>query len=97
MSKGRAVTLTKTKYYGILEIHKRCMNKSMEDFEQQLQDFLNYDPLQSSYDPEYGKKVMEQRKKLAEEKGKTLYELYHKPYLKKKKGIGVIETTHDVV
>lgn len=83
MSKSN-VSLTKKKFYGIIDIHKKCLNSSVDNFEKELMEYLNYDPLKSSYNQEYGKRLMEQRKRHAEGKGKSLYELYHKPYIKKK-------------
>lgn len=83
MSKSCGVYLSKTKFFGILEIYKNCKDRDNVDvFEDKLKMLLNYDPSKSTYNPEYGKRLMEKRKTIATEECKTVFELYKKPYLK---------------
>jgi len=86
MSKSRGVYMTKTKFFGIVEIYKNCKDQdNVELFEEQLKIFLDFDPYKTTYNPEYGKRLGEKQKQKAAEECKTVFELYRKPYLKNKK------------
>ena len=46
--------------------------------------FLNYNPANPCYNKAEGKRLYELRKQRCIDQGKTFYELYKKPYRKKK-------------
>lgn len=94
MPTARNVFITKDKYKKIIELLEQCVKNNedniVETFDRKLKEFLDYDPSLSCYDPLNGKKLIERRKQRCLDEGKTLYELYRKPYIKKKTdGVGV--------
>jgi len=90
--------MTKKKFYGVLDLIENSNGKIKDEIEKQLKTVLNYDPDTPCYDPISAKKTYQQRKQRALELGKSFYEIYAKPYRKKKnENINDIETTHDTV
>lgn len=72
MSKSRGVSLTKKKFYGIIDLVRKYSHTLDSNFEEQLKTTLNFDPTKSSYDPVRGKKISELRRQKALEEGKAI-------------------------
>ena len=83
---NRTVFITRQKYKGILDILHQCVKDEtvVREFDQKLQVFLNYNPANPCYNKAEGNRLYELRKQKAKDQGKTFYELYTKPYRKKK-------------
>lgn len=85
MQKGYNAIVNKKRYNQILEL----LNDQIKDdtlvhiIDKRIKEILNFDPAKTAYNPEYGKNQAEKRKERALKEGKSVYELYRKPYLKK--------------
>lgn len=85
MQKGYNAIVNKKRYNQILEL----LNDQIKDdtlvhiIDNGIKEILNFDPAKTAYNPEYGKNQAEKRKERALKEGKSVYELYRKPYLKK--------------
>lgn len=85
MPKGYNVTISKKRYSEIIQtLHENIKDEHIvETIEKRIQEILEYDPSKSTYNPDYGKKELEKRRQRALEEGKSIYELYRKPYMNK--------------
>ena len=89
MQKGYNAVVNKKRYNQILEL----LNDQIKDdslvhiIDEGIREILKFDPTKSAYNPKYGKNQAEKRKERAIKEGKSVYELYRKPYLKKDKDI----------
>lgn len=57
-----------------------CDNNIRQNILNAILDIFEFDPNKSAYTKEYGQKQIESRKQKTIREGKSLYELYHKPY-----------------
>jgi len=86
MPKGYNVTMSKKRYNEIVKsLHDILQDDQLvTTIETRIKEVMNYDPTAPSYNPEYGKQQVEQRQQRATKENKSIYEIYRKPYLKKK-------------
>lgn len=82
MPKSYNVVMSKKRYHEIIDFIKKSVHDEaiIESIEHKIKEVFQFDPTKPAYNPEYGKKQFERRKEHALEQGKSVYELYRKPY-----------------